>query len=75
MRAPARDPQTLQVPQFRDGSFPTEVFARYRRSEQAFVLALMEMVVGVSSRKATRITEALLRGVLFKIDRTLVQIK
>jgi putative transposase len=53
-------PITLQVPQTRDGSFSTEIFARYQRSEQAFVLGLMEMVVnGVSTRKVTEITEGL----------------
>ena len=53
-------PITLQVPQTRDGSFSTEIFGRYQRSEQAFVLGLMEMVVnGVSTRKVTAITEAL----------------
>ncbi len=53
-------PLILRVPQTRDGSFSTEVFERYRRSEQAFVLGLMEMVInGVSTRKVTRITEAL----------------
>ncbi len=53
-------PITLQVPQTRDGSFSTEIFGRYQRSEQAFVLGLMEMVVnGVSTRKVTEITEAL----------------
>lgn len=53
-------PITLQVPQTRDGSFSTEIFKRYQRSEQAFVLALMEMVVnGVSTRKVTHITEEL----------------
>lgn len=51
---------TLLVPQVRDGSFSTELFARYQRSEQALVLTLMEMVVnGVSTRKVTRITEEL----------------
>jgi len=51
---------TLRVPQFRDGSFATEIFQRYQRSEQALVLALMEMVVnGVSTRKVARITEEL----------------
>jgi transposase-like protein len=51
---------TLRVPQFRDGSFSTEIFGRYQRSEQAFVLGLMEMVVnGVSSRKVSKITEEL----------------
>ncbi|RME45128.1 MAG: IS256 family transposase [Chloroflexi bacterium] len=53
-------PLTLRVPQFRDGSFSTEIFQRYQRSEQALVLALMEMVLnGVSTRKVTRITEEL----------------
>ena len=51
---------TLRVPQSRDGSFSTELFRRYQRSEQALVLSLMEMVVqGVSTRKVTRITEQL----------------
>jgi len=50
----------LNVPRLRDGSFSTELFARYQRSEQAFVLALMEMVVsGVSTRKVSQITEEL----------------
>ncbi|EQD55192.1 transposase, mutator type, partial [mine drainage metagenome] len=53
-------PVTLQVPQTRDGSFSPERFKRYQRSEQAFVLALMERVVqGVSTRKVTEITETL----------------
>jgi transposase-like protein len=53
-------PVTLLVPQTRDGSFSTDLFKRYQRSEQAFVLALMEMVVnGVSTRKVSTITEEL----------------
>lgn len=53
-------PITLQVPQTRDGSFSTDIFKRYQRSEQAFVLALLEMVVnGVSTRKVSNITEEL----------------
>lgn len=53
-------PLTLRVPQMRDGQFSTEIFSRYQRSEQALVLSLMEMVVnGVSTRKVTKITEAL----------------
>ena len=53
-------PVTLQVPQTREGVFSTEIFKRYQRSEQAFVLALMEMVVqGVSTRKVSAITEEL----------------
>ncbi len=51
---------TLQVPQDRDGTFSTQLFARYQRNEKALVLALMEMYVeGVSSRKVRDITEAL----------------
>lgn len=51
---------TLHVPRFRDGKFSTELFARYQRSEQALVLALMEMVInGVSTRKVTQVTEEL----------------
>lgn len=50
----------LQVPQTRNGEFSVEIFKRYQRSEQAFVLALMEMVVnGVSTRKVAAITEEL----------------
>jgi putative transposase len=51
---------TLRIPQLREGQFSTDLFARYQRSEQALVLALMEMVVnGVSTRKITAITEEL----------------
>lgn len=50
----------LSVPRLRDGNFSTDLFARYQRSEQALVLAMMEMVVnGVSTRKVERITEKL----------------
>jgi putative transposase len=50
----------LRVPQDRDGTFSTELFARYRRSEQALVTALMEMYLqGVSTRKVAAITEEL----------------
>ncbi len=51
---------TLQVPQDRDGTFSTQLFARYQRSEKALVLALMEMYIeGVSTRKVREITEVL----------------
>jgi putative transposase len=51
---------TLQVPQTRDGQFSTDIFKRFQRSEQALVLSLMEMYLqGVSTRKVTKITEAL----------------
>src|SRR4051812_19462196 len=51
---------TLRVPQDREGTFSTQLFARYQRSEKALVLALMEMYVeGVSTRKVREITEVL----------------
>src|SRR5690625_847870 len=50
----------LRIPRVRNGSFSTELFDRYQRSEQALLLALMEMVInGVSTRKVRRITEEL----------------
>ncbi len=50
----------LRVPQVRQGEFSTDLFLRFQRSEQAFLLALLEMVVqGVSTRKVTKITEEL----------------
>lgn len=53
-------PITLRVPQARDGGFSTEIFQRYQRSEQALVLAILEMFVnGVSTRKVSAITESL----------------
>lgn len=53
-------PLILHVPQTRDGEFSTALFRRYQRSEQAFVLGLMEMYVqGVSTRKVSAITEEL----------------
>jgi len=48
---------TLRVPRLRNGKLTTEIFSRYQRSEQALLLALMEMVVnGVSTRKIEEIT-------------------
>jgi len=50
----------LLVPQDREGTFSTRLFARYQRNEKALVLALMEMYIeGVSTRKVTEVTEAL----------------
>jgi putative transposase len=50
----------LRVPQDREGTFATELFARYQRNEQALVLTLMEMYLqGVSTRKVAAITEQL----------------
>lgn len=51
---------TLHVPKFRDGSFSTQLFLSYERSEQALLLSLMDMVIqGVSTRKVAQITETL----------------
>ena len=51
---------TLDVPRLRNGEFSHELFHRYQRSEQALLLAMMEMVLqGVSTRKVTQITEQL----------------
>ena len=50
----------LLVPQDREGTFSTRLFARYQRNEKALVLALMEIYVeGVSTRKVAEVTEAL----------------
>ena len=52
---------TLLVPQTREGTFSTNIFNRYQRSEQAFVLALMEMVVqGFSTRKKVHLMRNML---------------
>ena len=57
----------LRVPQDRDGTFSTELFARYQRNEQALVVTLMEMYVqGVSTRKVAAITEQLCGTVFSK---------
>ena len=54
------DTLNLRVPGTRDGTFSTDLFDRYQRSEQAFVLTLIEMVInGVSTRKVTRVVEEL----------------
>ena len=51
---------TLRVPRHRNGEFSTTLFKRYQRSEQALVLAMIEMVInGVSTRKIETITEEL----------------
>ena len=50
----------MRIPQIREGVFSPELFRRYQRSEQGFVLALMEMVLqGVSTRKVGKVTEEL----------------
>ena len=50
----------LSVPQVREGSFNTELFERYQRSEQALINSLQQMVVqGVSTRRVRKVTEEL----------------
>src|SRR5690554_3359433 len=51
---------SLLVPMDREGTFKTELFDRYQRSEKALVLSLMQMYLeGVSTRKVEDITEVL----------------
>lgn len=50
----------LQVPRDRAGHFQPSLFAKYERSEQALVLAMIEMYFhGVSTRKVNAIVEQL----------------
>jgi len=50
----------LMLPQARDGSFSTQLFDRYQRSEKALLSSVMEMYMpGVSTRMVKRITEEL----------------
>jgi transposase-like protein len=50
----------LEVPRDRDGTFQTQLFERYQRSEKALVTSLMQMVVqGVSTRRVKKITTEL----------------
>ncbi len=51
---------TLAVPMDREGTFKSELFERYQRSEKALVGTLMEMYLeGVSTRKVKDVTEVL----------------
>src|SRR5690625_6086272 len=50
----------LLVPQDREGTFQTELFERYQRSEKALLSALMQMYVeGVSTRRVKAVAEEL----------------
>ncbi|MDY0404402.1 IS256 family transposase [Virgibacillus sp. 179-BFC.A HS] len=50
----------LKVPRTRSGNFSTDVFEKYKRNDQAFLLSMIEMVVnGVSTRKVTKVVEQL----------------
>lgn len=51
----------LKVPRTRDGKFSTTLFERYQRTDKAFILSMIEMVVqGVSTRRVTKIVEELI---------------
>lgn len=53
-------PVELRVPRDRAGRFQPSLFARYQRSEQALVLALIEMYLkGISTRKVSAVVEQL----------------
>ena len=59
-RRPLKAWEGALASQSRDGSFSTELFSRYQRSEQAVVWAIIEMVLqGISTRKAPKKTDAL----------------
>jgi transposase-like protein len=50
----------LDIPRDRAGLFRPSLFAKYERSEQALVLAMIEMYVhGISTRKVSAVVEAL----------------
>ena len=50
----------LEVPRDREGTFQTDLFERYQRSEKALVTALMQAVLqGVSTRRVKKITTEL----------------
>src|SRR5699024_289685 len=50
----------LKVPRTRSGEFSTDLFEKYKRCDQSFLLSMLEMVVnGVSTRKVTKIVEQL----------------
>lgn len=53
-------PLELEIPRDRAGLFRPSLFAKYERSEQALVLAMVEMYFhGVSTRKVTAVVEEL----------------
>lgn len=53
-------PVELRVPRDRAGRFQPSLFARYQRSEQALVFALIEMYLkGISTRKVSAVVEQL----------------
>lgn len=50
----------LEIPRDRSGNFSPSLFEKYERTEQAFMLAMIEMYFqGVSTRKITKVVEEL----------------
>ena len=50
----------LHIPKLRDGTFSTQLFRRYERSEQALLLSMTLIVIqGVSTLKVSAITQDL----------------
>ena len=61
-------PWSCEFPRPERGASGTDLFGRYQRSEQALVLAMMEMVIqGVSTRKVSAITEEFVREQFFQV--------
>ncbi|MEK5441565.1 IS256 family transposase [Fredinandcohnia sp. FSL W7-1320] len=51
---------TLRVPRTREGDFSPSIFEKYERSDQAFVLSMLEMVInGVSTGNVTKVVKQL----------------
>ena len=59
----------LLVPQDREGTFSTRLFARYQRNEKALCLALMEMYVGGSTEEGQGHNPAVVRHLLLQESR------
>ncbi|AQL55576.1 IS256 family transposase [Abyssicoccus albus] len=50
----------LKIPRTREGEFSTKLFERYERMDQSLILMMIDSVVnGVSTRKVTKIVEAM----------------
>ena len=53
-------PVSLDIPKLRSGTFTTDLLERYKRSEQALIAAMVQMVLqGVSTRKVDAVVEEL----------------
>ena len=50
----------LEVPRHRHGTFESQIFSNYTRSESALILSMTEMVInGVSTRRVSKVVEQL----------------